>query len=114
MSELGMIYDEVVGVAQEMGEVSSVLGTGRDVCDGVTAALSACSAIPGAVAVTGPVIATYESIRPTLSAVIDICQAVNAYLKLTTQIVQGADQVCQGNFQPLAQEAFRALGPQTM
>lgn len=112
MSEIGMVYDTVNQVAQGVGDVVDVLSTGRDVCDGVMAALSACSVIPGAVAVTGPVIATYESIRPTVVAVIDIGGVVVDYLKIATQVVQAADDVCQGKFTNLASEAFNALGPQ--
>jgi hypothetical protein len=109
MEEIGMVYDTISDVAGFVIDVSDTLDTVKTICDAVEVALSAASAIPGAAAVTGPVISMYESIKPTLSTLIDLTEMVAGYLRKIIEILQTADQVCQGKFESLAGEALSSF-----
>lgn len=109
MEEIGMMYDSVYDISQYVIDVSDTLDTAKTICDAVEAALLAASAIPGAAAVTGPVISIYESIKPTLSMLIDLTNMVASYLKTIIQMMQTADQVCQGKFDGLAAQGLSSL-----
>jgi uncharacterized protein YukE len=98
MSEIGMAYQNITTTAHEIREAADTLETVKNICDGAVVAMSAVSWVPGAAAVTGPVIGVYESVAPTLGEVIDLCQLVDDYLKMATQVMQNVDDVCSGNF----------------
>ncbi len=109
MEEIGMIYGTVADIAKYVIDVSDTLDTGKTICDVVEGVLAAASAIPYAAAITGPVIAIYEEIKPTLSMLIDLTKMVADYLKMIIQIMQTADQVCQGKFEGLASQGLSSL-----
>jgi spore germination protein YaaH len=102
MAEIGMVYDTMQSTARAVGDTADTLDTIMSICDGAVVALGVASAIPGAAAATGPVISVYESIRPTLSTVIDVCQAVDDYMLRAVQVVQNADDICQGKWQQVS------------
>jgi phage-related protein len=109
MEEIGMVYDTLMDVAKSVVDVSDTMDTIKTICDAVEVALAAASAIPGAAAVTGPVISLYESIKPALSTVIDLLSIIGDYLKMIIQLVQGIDAACQGKFQQLAGQGLTAF-----
>lgn len=109
MEEIGMVYDTLRDVAGYVIDVSDTMDTIKTICDAVEVALAAASAIPGAAAVTGPVISLYESIKPALSTIITLLQTVSEYLKMVINIVSAADQACRGKFENLAGQALSAL-----
>lgn len=109
MDEIGMVYDTIQDIAKYVIDVSDTLDTIKTICDAVEIALAAASAIPGAAAVTGPVISLYESIKPTLSTLIDLASMVGDYLRKIIEIIQAADQVCQGKFMQLANQGLSSF-----
>ncbi len=111
--ELGMVFDTVRDIAGTAGDVMSTLQTGMDICDGAAAALTAASAIPGAAAITGPILGIYTPMRPTLGNVIEIGNAVCQYMKIAIQVMDAADSLIEGDFEGFASEAV-GLAQQAM
>ena len=109
MEEIGMVYDTLMDVAKVVVDVSDTMDTIKTICDAVEVALAAASAIPGAAAVTGPVISLYELVKPALSTVIELLSIIGDYLKMIIELVQGIDAACQGKFQQLAGQALTAF-----
>ncbi len=109
MEEFGMVYDTLMDVARFVVDVSDTMDTIKTVCDVVEVALGVASAIPGAAAVTGPVISLYESIKPALNAVIELLGIIGDFLRMIIEIVQAIDMALQGKWQQLAGEALTAF-----
>lgn len=103
--EMGMAFDEVKSVASAAADIFSTLQTIRDICDGTCAALAVASAIPGAAAITGPVINTFMSIRPTLSSVIAVGDSVSTFLGTAVSVMEGADALVDGKMDAFVNEA---------
>ncbi len=106
---IGMVYDDVIGTAHEIRQIADTVETIKNICDGVEGALIAASAIPGAAAVTGPVVSIYQSVAPTIGEVIDLCQMVDNYLQSVTQLVQAADGECAGFIKAIDVDQLQSL-----
>lgn len=109
MEEFGMVYETLMDVARFVVDVSDTMDTIKTVCDAVEVALMAASAIPGAAAVTGPVISLYESIKPALNTVIELLGVIGDFLKTIIDLVQTIDQALQGKWQQLANMALSSF-----
>ena len=107
--DIGMAYDNVVTTAHEIREVADTMETIKEICDAAVIALGADSVIPGAAAVTGPVIGVYESIAPTLGQVIDLCQLVDDYLRRATQAMQTVDDLCAGKLNAIDADELQGI-----
>jgi hypothetical protein len=103
--ELGMAFDAIRDVAGVANDIFDTLNTVQDICDGTCAALGAASVIPGAAAITGPVISVYMSMRPTLVTVIDVGGTVVEFMNIGIQVIDAADALMEGNFEAFASEA---------
>jgi hypothetical protein len=104
--ELGIAFDAVREVTVTANEIFDTMTTIRDICDGTCAALGAASAIPGAAAVTGPVISTYTSIRPTLSTVISVGGTICEFMNAVLEVMNEVDAALEGDFEQFAAEAL--------
>jgi len=106
MDELGATFDVIRDISKTAADVFDTMNTIQDICDGTCAALSAASVIPGAAAVTGPVIGTYMSIRPTLVTVIDVGGTIVQFMAIACEVLDAVDALMSGDFVTFANEAM--------
>lgn len=106
---IGMVYNDVISTAHDIRGIADTVETIKSICDGVEAALIGASAIPGAAAVTGPVISIYESVAPTIGEIINLIQMVDEYLRGTTELMQAADAECAGYFSAIDADQLQSL-----
>lgn len=103
---IGIAVDTVRDITGPVGDVFSTLSTVQDICDGTSIALGAASIIPGAAAVTGPIIGVYEAIRPTLGEVIDFGSTVLDFMNTAIQVMEELDAAISGDFEQFASDAM--------
>lgn len=111
--EIGIVFDTVRDVASTTDEVVDTLDTVKDICDGACVALGAASVIPGAAAITGPVIGMYNTVRPTLSTVIDVGQVISEFMSTACEVMDALEAALEGEFEEFASEAV-ALAQKAM
>jgi hypothetical protein len=102
---IGMVFDVVRDVVDGANDVFNTMDTVKDICDGTCVVLGAVSAIPGAAAITGPVIGIYNGIRPTLVVVIDVGGTVIEVLNIAVNVMDALDNLLEGDFEGFASEA---------
>ncbi|MBI5961403.1 MAG: hypothetical protein HY866_21870 [Chloroflexi bacterium] len=102
MSEIGVVSESMMDAVNGVSDVADTISSVKNICDVTAAFLEAASVVPAAGIACGTVGTIYfVSIEPVLAEVLDICHIICDYMKTVNQVMETADDVCEGKFNTL-------------